>query len=310
MVKRSYRQPYPRQEKSLLVTSSLFPKQYPQLPLNYIQEAIEKAFKRTKKRKTGDALSVSNSPNELVALCLKHLKERTDPILGTSFYHQLDLGEIFDMDAIPHEMQRLRMRIGVFYQYLLIELMRASIKTGNSNIIQAFDGVREGDIVADIKTPGYNKNLRLYISVKKSADTVGGQDIGGVIRRLENIATTEKNLTSPYLCVIAIATPNKGKILSYGRSRLVRYTQDGHPYSENCEIWLPGFLYPYVTGRSAREIYRESIKLVDKHFPFYSLKFRPESTKLLKEEFMRLGIVDKDGNMNKERFFQFITHET
>jgi len=192
MAMRNLRQPYPREEDSLLAKNSLFPKATPPISKALLHEAIENALVRSKKNKTGDELPVADDPKKLVELCLLHIMERSDPLLSTNFYSKLELDEIFDMDAIAHEMQRQRMKIGLFYQYLLIELMRASIKAGRSNISQVFDGSREGDAVADIKTPGFSKNLRLYISVKKSADTVGGQDIGGVIRRLEGIAKSEK----------------------------------------------------------------------------------------------------------------------
>jgi len=32
------------------------------------------------------------------------------------------------------------------------------------------------------------------------------------------------------------------------------------PYSLNCEVWGPGFIYPYITGLDALEIYRHSIQ--------------------------------------------------
>lgn len=310
MAKSSIRQSYPREDDSTLAKSVLFPKLNPPLSQPALQQAIERAFERAKKNKTGENFKVPDNPKELVDMCLKHIQERTDPVLGTSFYPKLDLNEIFEMDAIPHEMQRQRMKIGVFYQYLLIELMRAAINSGKSNIIQAFDGAREGDAVVDIKTPTFDKNLRLYISVKKSSDTVGGQDISGVIRRLEGVVKAEKNLTSPYLCVIAIATPTRGKVYDYEKSRSVKNNLDGHPYSENCEVWGPGFLYPFITGRSPLEIYKESLKYAEKHMPFYSLKFRKECADLLKTAFIKMGIADGKGIINPERFFDFVAQET
>ncbi|MBU1398866.1 MAG: hypothetical protein KKH85_08280, partial [Proteobacteria bacterium] len=42
-----------------------------------------------------------------------------------------------------------------------------------------YDGKREGDVEAEVETPGFEPGLRLYISVNKSKDTVGGQDIVG-----------------------------------------------------------------------------------------------------------------------------------
>lgn len=302
------RQPYLRDSGSLLSLSSMYPKPSP-LPIEALDNAIKKAFERSLTTKKGNRRTVPDTPEKLVSLCLKHLKERTDPIVGTGFYSNISAEEIFDMDAISHEMQRQRMQIGVFYQYLIIELMEASRQNGNKHIIRVSDGSREGDVIADIKPLGCEPGLRLYMSVKKSADTVGGQDVEGVIKRLERIAKQEKNLTSPYLCVIAVATPPNGKIQSYEISRSVRYNQDGHPYSENCEVWTPGFIYPFISGRSAIEIYVESMKFIDSHMPFNSLKYRGECNNLLKKKLIEMGLSTQEGVIIKEKLFEYIAHE-
>jgi len=79
-------------------------------------------------------------------MCLAHLQERSDPILNPSFLSQCKLEEVFEMDAIAHEMQRHRMKIGNFYQFLVIELMK-------SRFTQVYDGKKEGDVEAEIETP-------------------------------------------------------------------------------------------------------------------------------------------------------------
>lgn len=302
------RQPYLRDSGSLLSLSSMYPRPAP-LTIEFLHTAIKAAFARSLKTKKGKQKNIPDTPEKLVNLCLKHLKERTDPIVGTDFYAHLRAEEIFDMDAISHEMQRQRMQIGVFYQYLIISLMEASKENGNQNIVRVSDGSREGDVIADIKTPGHEAGLRLYMSVKKSADTVGGQDVEGVIKRLERIAKQEKNLTSPYLCVIAVATPQGGKIQSYENSRSVKYNQEGHPYSENCEVWTPGFIYPFISGRSAIEVYSESMKFIDTHMPFNSLKYRDECNRLLKNKLIEMGISNSEGLVIKEKLFEYIAHE-
>ncbi len=190
------------------------------------------------------------------------------------------------------------MNIGVFYQYLILELMRKRWPV--------FDGTREGDIVADIDTPSFERGLRLYMSVKKSKDTVGGQDIGGVIRRLENVAKEEKNLTSPYLCVVGVATPAKGKIAGFNDDRAIKCNKEGQPYSQNCEYWGPGFIFPYVTGRAPIEIYMKAIRRVAAYLPFKTLEFREECSKLLKEKLKALGLLDENGTINQEKFLSFI----
>jgi hypothetical protein len=225
------------------------------------------------------------------------LRTRSDPIISPYFVSLCDIDSLFELDAVSHEMQRHRMTIGVFYQYLLLELMRQRWPV--------FDGSREGDIIADIETPTFQHGLRLYISVKKSSDTVGGQDIPGVIRRLESIGKEEKNLTRPYLCVICIATPSAGKLLSYDDDRKVKCNKSGNPYSLNCEHWGPGFVFPYVTGHNAEKIYIEGVKRVSQYLPFLSLKYRKECSILLKKRLAKLGLLNNNDKISNEKFLQF-----
>src|SRR4051794_18831996 len=180
-------QPYPREGTTLLANHSLFPKQDPPLNDEEIISAVTAAFSRTLKNKVGKQYPVISDPEGLVNLCIKHLKERNDPIFTPYFYSSCQVDEIFELDSISYEFQRQRMKIGVFYQYLIIELMRTSSKKESSNIEAVFDGSREGDVVADIKTPEYELGLRIYGSIKKSSDTVGEQGVPGVINRLESV---------------------------------------------------------------------------------------------------------------------------
>ncbi len=205
------------------------------------------------------------------------------------------------MDAVSHEMQRNRMKIGEFYQFLVIELMRA-------NFPHVYDGKREGDVEAEVDTPGFVGGLRLYISVKKSKDTVGGQDIAGVFRRLETLGKEDKNLSRPYMGVFAIATPPKGNILPYNKSRNMRYKQDGSLYSPNIEEWLPGFIYPYICGRVPQEVYKTAINFVGNYLPFNSLKYKEECSLLLEKKLKDLNLVDKNtGRINPIKFQEFIS---
>ncbi len=290
-------QRYPREEDGLLSVTGLFPRMSPPMAERDIEKAIDAAFQRCIKNKKGELKETPKTPVELVNLCIKHLKERSDPVLSPYFVSQLKAEDLYELDAVSYEMQRHRMTIGVFYQYLILELMR--------NRWQVFDGSREGDIIADIDTPGFEKGLRVYMSVKKSKDTVGGQDIGGVIRRLENVAKEEKNLTRPYICVVGVATPPKGKIKDYS-DRAVKCNRDGQAYSLNCEYWGPGFIFPYVTGRETIEIYKKAINRVANYLPFMTLKFRKECSLLLKKKMEALGLLNTNGTINQTRFLSFI----
>jgi len=292
-------QQYPRED--FLAHPSLFPRPTTAIEDRKLTTAIRNAFERSLKDKQGNLATLSRTPTELVRLCLQHLKERSDPILSPYFLSQCALEEIFELDAVAHEMQRHRMRIGVFYQFLLIELMRARFP----NVV---DGKREGDVEAEIETPGFKKGLRLYISVKKSADTVGGQDVAGVVRRLESIASEEKNLTRPYLCVVCFATPHRGIILPYDQGRTMKRNRDGHPYSANCEVWSPGFVFPFVSGLDAEAVYRSALQQVGEFLPFHSLANRKECGLLLSTELKSLKLVNAiTGRLDPLRFQAFVT---
>jgi hypothetical protein len=293
-------QNYPRRD-DYLAKDELFPRPKKAISSDELSKAIARAYERCLKDKKGNTVELSKTPEELVELCLQHLKERSDPILNPYFLSKCELDEIFELDAIAHEMQRHRMRIGVFYQFLLIELMRLRF----SNVS---DGKREGDAEAEVDTPTFSKGLRFFISVKKSSDTVGGQDVGGMIRRLESMALEDKNLTRPYLCVVCFATPQRGIITSYKDGRSVRRNRDGYPYSPNCEVWSPGFIFPYVCGLEAEDVYRAGLQTVGEFLPFHSLKHREKCGKMLAAELNKLALVDdKTGRLDPLKFQQFVT---
>lgn len=293
-------QSYPRRPDSYIADDVLFPRPQPLADFK-LRNAIKAAFERMLKRKTGTTTSPHFSPAQLVQICLVHLQQRGDPILNPSFLSQCELEDVFAMDAIAHEMQRHRMKIGNFYQFLVIELM----KTQYPNV---YDGKREGDVEAELNTPAFERGIRLFISVKKSSDTVGGQDIGGVFRRLETLAKQDKNLTRPYMGVVAVATPPKGMTDDYQNSRTVRFQADGSPYSPNCEVWYPGFIYPFVCGREASEVYKEALKQVSNYLPFNTLKHEAECAKILVEELKKLGLVSPEtGRIDPQKFQEFVS---
>lgn len=295
-------QQYPRRE-DFLAKESLFPKPAKSISSEALETAIIAAFERCLKDKRGNLTELPQTSEDLVELCMRHLKERSDPVLSPYFLSQCELEEIFELDAISHEMQRLRMKIGVFYQYLIIELLRLQFRN-------VADGKREGDVEVEIEPPGFKKGLRLYISVKKSSDTVGGQDVGGMVKRLESMATEDKNLTRPYLCVVCFATPSKGIILSYERGRTIRRNRDGYPYSPNCEVWSPGFIFPYISGLEAQTVYRAALRKVGDYLPFYSVALRKKCGKLLAEELKRKDLVNAEtGRLDADKFLAFVTEK-
>jgi hypothetical protein len=292
-------QSYPRRA-DFLAQDSLFPRLEEPLSKEVLKDCIDRAFVRSLTNKKGDLTTAASTPGELVNTCIKHLKERSDPILGPALVSRCQIEDIFELDAISHELQRQRMKIGVFYQFLVIELMK-------QRFTSTHDGDREGDVEADITTPGFAKGLRIYMSVKKSADTVGGQDVGGMLARLEDIGLADKNLTMPYLGVVAYATPPKGIVFPYEQSRSIKRKRDGQPYTPNCEVWSPGFIYPFIAGFSPNEVYRAALEQVEKFLPFNSLAHRKECAKMLASELKKLNLVnEKTNSIDPVKFQNFI----
>lgn len=78
---KSILQPYPRRKDYFLADDSLFPSTHPISEKN-LTKAIRGAFERTITGKKGKKSSPDILPKQLVEICLKHLKERSDPILS------------------------------------------------------------------------------------------------------------------------------------------------------------------------------------------------------------------------------------
>lgn len=294
-------QPYPRrQPDGYLADDSLFPRPAP-LATMQLDDSIKKAFERSLKNNRGETVRLKQTPKELVAICLKHLKERSDPILAPAFLAQCPIEEIFEMDAIAHEMQRHRMKMGDFYQYLVLELIKHRYPS-------ASDGIEEGDVKVDIETPEFDKGLRLHLSVKKSKDTVGGQDVKGMIERLESVARKDQGRDRPYLCVACVATPPSGKLRAYEESREIRRNKEKQLYSANFEGWLPGFTFPFISGLEPNEVYKAALAEIGKFLPFYALSQRKECSELLVKELNKLSLIDENtGRIAPDKFQAFIT---
>ena len=294
-------QPYPRrQPDDYLADDSLFPRPAP-LATMQLDDSIKKAFERSLKNNRGETVRLKQTPKELVAICLKHLKERSDPILAPAFLAQCPIEEIFEMDAIAHEMQRHRMKMGDFYQYLVLELIKHRYPS-------ASDGTEEGDVKVDIETPEFDKGLRLHLSVKKSKDTVGGQDVKGMIERLESVARKDQGRDRPYLCVACVATPPGGKLRAYEESREIRRNKEKQLYSANFEVWLPGFIFPFISGLEPNEVYKAALAEIGKFLPFYALSQRKECSELLVKELNKLSLIDENtGRIAPDKFQAFIT---
>jgi hypothetical protein len=97
-------QGYPRRDDDT-AANELFPRPKP-INSAALNGAIKRAYERCLLDKKGEIVELDSTPEELVSLCLAHLKERSDPILNPYFLSRCKLDEIFELDAVAHEMQR------------------------------------------------------------------------------------------------------------------------------------------------------------------------------------------------------------
>lgn len=306
---KSHRELYPRERGSLLAKHSLFPRLSPAMPAPQIVLSARAAFRKTGLTRSGEERGASSTPEELAQAALKHLKERTDPIDGVAFFSSIRVEDVFQFDAIFHEMHRHKMQMGDFYHQFILELMNASRTLANSPVESANPGPREGDIIVDLKTPGFYRGLCVYGSVKKSADTVGGQDFGAAVKRLEKVAHEDQGRKRPHLCAFMIGNPIRGVLRSYKNSRYIRSDRQGHPYSENGEVWEPGFIFPYLTGRSALDVFRIAMGQVGDFLPYYALQHKEVASRLLVDELRRLRLINAQGRLDRNAFLEYVSEE-
>jgi len=78
-------QPYPRQENVLLAKTSLFPQLVPSMIDRVIESTVDKAFRRCVMKKSGRKRDLPKTPEELVELCIEHLRTRSDPTISPFF---------------------------------------------------------------------------------------------------------------------------------------------------------------------------------------------------------------------------------
>lgn len=156
--------------------------------------------------------------------------------------HYKDVGlELFRNRTI----QKGRMNSGWRYQLLARECAKAS---GRFDEAAGF-GFSKGDFVAKISFKDKSrKKLHIYVSVKNRRNTIGGQDWPNSIQALETAARADnRQQDGPYICVFGIA-------IDRGQRAIPKSSATKKAYSENTEIWLSDFFWPFFSSYSYTEI--------------------------------------------------------
>lgn len=155
--------------------------------------------------------------------------------------HYRDVGiELFQNKTL----QRERMNSGWRYQHLAKDCASRSRRFRNVSDL----GSAEADFNAlidfrDRKRPP----LSLYVSVKNRTNTLDGQDWPKAIHALEAVARSDKNRPGAYCCVFGIAMERGARLIK-------REQKSRRAHSENTEVWLSDFFWPFFANYSYEEI--------------------------------------------------------
>ncbi|MEP7287458.1 MAG: hypothetical protein ABI947_17000 [Chloroflexota bacterium] len=167
----------------------------------------------------------------------------TDPAATAHEYYQKNYRDV-GIDLFRNRMlQKGRMNSGWRYQFLAVECASQSGRFRNVSGI----GTSKGDFSAIINLAGSPvRPVNLYVSVKNRSDTLGGQDWPNSIVALESYAKSDQNKMGAYCCVFGIA-------MDRGQRRIPR-RRSGEAYSNNTEVWLSDFFWPFFSAYRYEEI--------------------------------------------------------
>lgn len=275
------------------------------LPVEKLKGLIRDAISNANSKSSREILSIPpDATEEVVAeICkregkalFRYFKKYSDDPASTAdklserHYREVALEQFRN-----RTLQKERMNSGWRYQYLAHDCASHS---GRFNSVSDL-GAAEADFNATIRFLEKTKGLlSLYVSVKNRSNTMGGQDWPKAIQALENVAKNDKNRTGPYCCVFGIA-------IDRGTRYVKRERKSGRAYSENTEVWMSDFFWPFFSNYSYEEIMTlvweviQELRRADKQQMQINI---PES---LLESFgdccRKEGLVDEEGFFNDPR---------
>lgn len=200
-------------------------------------------------------------------------------------------------------LQKERMNSGWRYQRLSVRAAQASGRFKSVSDISA----AEGDFTAVIEFLDGKRQLNLYVSVKNRRNTMGGQDWPKAIAALERHAQQDKNRVGPYCCVFGIA-------MDRGQRYIKVDQRTGRPHSDNTEIWLSDYFWPFFTNTTYEEIMRLVLEVLTEDHSAAALSTEVEVPETLIESFgsqcRTASLIDENGFFNDPfKLVQFFCNE-
>lgn len=150
-------------------------------------------------------------------------------------------------------LQMERMNSGWRYQFIAKDAATLSGRFINVSDLN----LKESDFTATIKYIDGKGRLNIYVSIKNRSNTMGGQDWPKAIEALENEANFDKNRGGNYICVFGIA-------MEKGLRNIKARSKSKQPYSNNTEIWLSDFFWPFFSNYSYEEITKAVLDILIK----------------------------------------------
>ena len=259
MAKSTISQPYPRVAEGGKYAGMLNTNQLAQhirkIPIKDLKRIIKDAIEYANRKSSRAILDIPNqaSDEEAKQIYLKQgrslfsyfKKYCGDP--ATTAYECC--GRTFAQVATEQfqnrALQKGRMNSGWRYQRIAFQCAQASKRFKTVSDI----GSNEADFTATIETVDYvvASIVNIYVSVKNRTNTLGGQDWPKAIAALEQVASTDKNRSGPYICVFGIA-------MDQGVRSVKRHGKTKQPHSSNTEVWLSDFFWPFFSNFNYEEI--------------------------------------------------------
>lgn len=262
-----------------------------------IREAI--LYAGQKSRREILQIPTDATPQEIEKLLLREGKELFryfhkyvgDPAATAHQLHNKNFRKVAVEQFRNRTLQKERMNSGWRYQRLSVRAAQSSGRFKSVSDISA----AEGDFTAVIEFVNDNRQLNLYVSVKNRRNTMGGQDWPKAIAALERHAQQDKNRVGPYCCVFGIAM-DRGH-------RYVKVDQrTGRPHSDNTEIWLADFFWPFFTNTPYEEIMRLTLEVLTEDHIAAALSTEIELPETLIESFgsqcRNANLIDENGFFN------------
>lgn len=194
-------------------------------------------------------------------------------------------------------LQKGRMNSGWRYQSIAFQCARASKRFKTVSDI----GTMEADFNVTIETVNYADapSVNVFVSVKNRTNTLGGQDWPKAIAALEEVAKTDRNRdvkSIPYLCVFGIA-------IDRGQRLVKRNGKTKQPHSNNTEVWLSDFFWPFFSNYSYEEIMLAVCELITeqglkKENRTMGIAPPVELVESFGQQCRQYGLVDDEGKFN------------